>query len=1660
MKKLLLLIALLFLAAVTFTTAYADTVQIGTGTTTSSYFPIYGLYGYNYSQQIYTQAEINRAGTISKIRFYYVSGTITNSKDWVIYMGHTTKTVFSSTTDWEPLANLTQVFAGDVSSMVPLANNWMEITLTTPFNYNNTNNLIIAVDENTSGYASMSWGAFASGANRGISYYNDTTNPNPASPPTANYGPNATISRIQLVFPNSAAPLAPTLVSPTNGGYAVSGDKLYWTPAATGSDATSYDVYFGTSGTPPLVGDNQTGTNYTPTLAPGTTYYWNVVANNEIGSSPASNTWSLKTPTATQLVESFESTSFPPAGWANPGTWSRGTTYKYHGTAGAYKSGSTSASYVLSTPRLTITPTSTLNFWAAGSSTSTSILQVIYSSDRVTWTQIGSNITPTATYTMVNHNIDLSSLAGNNYYLGFRNGAGTGTNYIDLVIGPEITPEVPGVPALVAPANGGTYVSTTPTFSWTAPTTGGVPTGYKVYCDTNNPPTTQIADVTGLTYTHTTPLANNTLYYWSVKGYNAAGTSDAPTANGFTTVGVGYIAIGSGTSTQRQPFGIFFGYERSAAIYTQAQLGQYGLLDNVGWYCATSSTNAVPYKIYAKTTTDAGFTADTWANFSATATLLKEGTYTFSSVGWHMFSLDTPFTYASGNLIIVIETFYGGSGISSYPYFYYSTGASNSHEYWYADTTPPTGNGSLNTQLPNVLLHLDALPVNPVLSVAPTSWSFGLIPTNTTLTKQFTMTNTGGGTLTINSIVPSGSYYSITSNPAPVSLTTGQTANFTIQYAPTAPGTHNGTVTINDSRSVTNISLTGTAYAPATLPFTETWEAGQGAWQVVNGTQANQWYVGSVVAHEGSNSAFISNDSGVTNAYTITTTSVVHMYQDITFTPGDYEYNLSFWHKTQGESTWDGLKVFLVDTSVTPEAGTQLTTGQIGNTWYNLVADWTNVVIPISSSFAGTTKRLVFSWRNDDSVGAMPPTALDDINLTAYELAAPEAPVLVYPADNQTNLPKGGFNLSWTRSPTGSAPTAYIVHMGSSPETVYTEGYDWEVTTTTFNPVTSATNPMTFAYNSVWYWTVEAVNLLGGTPYEPPRRFTIEPDPAITALPYAQNFDGVTTPAFPSGWTAYKSYSSSSIYTSTTYYKSSPNAVYMYSSNTTETMRLISPQILVPISGIKLSFWLRAGGTGYTMKVGTVSALDGTGVFTQVATVSPATSGVFTQYTVSFAGYSGTDQYICFQHGVVGTYQSFYLDTVLFEALLANDLAATGISGINWGIVSNQLSYIISVKNNGTATQNSYTVKLMSQDTRTELASLLVNTPLASDATAVHTLNWTPTTAATYNLYGQVVLTGDQYAGNDNTAILPVAVFPVGTFLPQIGDINSTTTTNSVPINVYWKNSLCETIYLAHELQMTAGTINAIVFQNNFTQELTKPIKIWMKTTTATSLETAYLGFDGYTLVFEGDVHFPLGVNFVVIPLTTPFEYSGGNLAVRTYRVWEDAYWNSSNVFYYTASPEYPNRSRYYYADQTSAFDPVLLLDYLGVAFTGTATNYIPNTAFIVYPASPVTSLTAPVVSIANVGTNAVLTWPAVSGAYSYKVYASNDPYSFVGDPVATVHTNSYTVAGVTKKFFKVVAISTYRNGDAGLTLDPALLKWDNSKAISEPAVGKTENKD
>lgn len=226
------------------------TGQIGTGTATSSNLPVYSYYGYNYSQQIYTKAELTTAvgnnNFITAIRFFVATPQTpqANYNEWVVYVGQTSQANFATTTSWIPLSGLTQVYSGILPNMT--AGTWVEIPLSTPLIWDGNSNIVVAVDENVQGYTgtAAAWGSYSAGANRGILYYADGTNPDPASPPTAS-SRYSDIPRIQF---KGQPLLACTTNPPTNiamGAVTASTATVTWTPA-TGA---TYNIRYRVQGT-------------------------------------------------------------------------------------------------------------------------------------------------------------------------------------------------------------------------------------------------------------------------------------------------------------------------------------------------------------------------------------------------------------------------------------------------------------------------------------------------------------------------------------------------------------------------------------------------------------------------------------------------------------------------------------------------------------------------------------------------------------------------------------------------------------------------------------------------------------------------------------------------------------------------------------------------------------------------------------------------------------------------------------------------------------------------------------------------------------------------------------------------------------------------------------------------------------------------------------------------------------------------------------------------------------------------------------------------------------------------------------------------------------------------------------------------------------------
>jgi transcriptional regulator CtsR len=131
-------------------------------------------------------------------------------------------------------------------------------------------------------------------------------------------------------------PYVPGNLSPEDGASGVpTNATLSWTGGdPDAGDTVTYDVYFGTNSTPPLVSNHQSGTVYDPgALAYNTKYYWQIIATDNRGASTTGPLWDFTTQSPT-LGEAVDNTGL---------TWTTGGDANWFGQAGTYYYGGAAA---------------------------------------------------------------------------------------------------------------------------------------------------------------------------------------------------------------------------------------------------------------------------------------------------------------------------------------------------------------------------------------------------------------------------------------------------------------------------------------------------------------------------------------------------------------------------------------------------------------------------------------------------------------------------------------------------------------------------------------------------------------------------------------------------------------------------------------------------------------------------------------------------------------------------------------------------------------------------------------------------------------------------------------------------------------------------------------------------------------------------------------------------------------------------------------------------------------------------------------------------------------------------------------------------------------------------------------------------------------------
>jgi gliding motility-associated-like protein len=364
-----------------------------------------------------------------------------------------------------------------------------------------------------------------------------------------------------------------------------------------------------------------------------------------------------------------------------------------------------------------------------------------------------------------------------------------------------------------------------------------------------------------------------------------------------------------------------------------------------------------------------------------------------------------------------------------------------------------------------------------------------------------------------------------------------------------------------------------TTQIPATLNYSNDLETNNG-FTFVNGTQTNQWFYGTATSNSPTHSLYITNDAGVSNAYTNNATSVVQAYRDIAFPAGTGDVNLSFDWKNLGETGFDFLRVWVAPVTYNPVAGTQTTILNSGGIQLgaNFVgnANWSTFTNTFNATaFAGTTVRLIFEWRNDNIIGTNPPAAVDNINVTAITCSQPSALTV-------SNLTQNSATLGWTNAGTATSWEVLVVPAGSPAPTPATTGVIVSANPYVATGLTPGT-AYTFYVRSVCgptdvsFWTG-------------PLNFSTTQVPAT--LNYAQDFETDNGFTFVNGTQTNKWFYGTAVSNSPTHslYITNDNGVTNnYTNNATSVVQAYR-DITVPAGTTDVNFsfdWRNLGETGF-----------------------------------------------------------------------------------------------------------------------------------------------------------------------------------------------------------------------------------------------------------------------------------------------------------------------------------------------------------------------------------------------------------------------------------------------------------------------------------------------
>lgn len=364
--------------------------------------------------------------------------------------------------------------------------------------------------------------------------------------------------------------------------------------------------------------------------------------------------------------------------------------------------------------------------------------------------------------------------------------------------------------------------------------------GYKVYRNGS-----ALTTVTETNYTDNS-VTNEVTYSYYVTTLYASPTGESspsntvnatPTAVVPTEAVLGNGTEATGTSTA-SPINIWYKSLHGQSVYTAAELNAAGIfgpiqINQIGFDVVTAPVEALPsFIVRMKHTADSNVA--NWQTINNMETVYSSVLYAPTAGGFDMLTLSSPYLWDGTNNLVIDTAFdmvsaYNTSGTVRY------TTVTSGYRFARSDGSNQTdifsGSDTI-TNRPNVKMVFQPLTSGPLLSVNPTSLSYGEIPVNTTSTKQLLLRNNGDETLTGTITTPAGYQIALSAarngedrNTLNISLEPSQERTYNVTFVPTAVQAYNGNITINSNcalNPVYNIPVTGSAYVPPAIGLSTT----------------------------------------------------------------------------------------------------------------------------------------------------------------------------------------------------------------------------------------------------------------------------------------------------------------------------------------------------------------------------------------------------------------------------------------------------------------------------------------------------------------------------------------------------------------------------------------------------------------------------------------------------------------------------------------------------------------------------------------------------------------------------------------------------------------------------------------------------------------------